>query len=157
LNLTFVKIVQIGQNQGMETLYLPSREEIHAAYVEGEEAVVDFNIGLAENWVEIMLNLLGHFGIMNAGSGGFDLGDQARLSSLARFCQMHFVSSPLCGSFDTVTDIQIMLGRDHQARWWLAIVSLRAPVGVISIPIVLLNPDPLVGQVILPIRGHRLH
>jgi transposase len=51
LNLTIVKIVQIGQNQGVETLRLPSREEIHVAYVEGEETVVALLIGLAENWV----------------------------------------------------------------------------------------------------------
>jgi len=54
LNLTIVKIVQIGQNQGMETLRLPSREEIHTAYDEGEEAVVALIIGLAENWVGII-------------------------------------------------------------------------------------------------------
>jgi transposase len=51
LNFTIVKIVQIGQNQGMERLRLPSREEIHAAYVEGEESVAALIIGLAENWV----------------------------------------------------------------------------------------------------------
>ena len=52
MNLTIVKIVQISQNQGMEPLGLPSREEIHAAYVEGEEAIVALLIGLAENWIE---------------------------------------------------------------------------------------------------------
>lgn len=51
MNLTIVKIVQIGQNQGMGTLRLPSREEIHAAYDEGEESIVALIIGLAENWV----------------------------------------------------------------------------------------------------------
>jgi len=35
----------------MEALKLPSREEIHAAYVEGEEAVVAMIASLAENWV----------------------------------------------------------------------------------------------------------
>ena len=35
----------------METLRLPSREEIHAAYVEGEEAVFALVIGQAEDWV----------------------------------------------------------------------------------------------------------
>jgi transposase len=54
LNLTIVKIVQIGQNQGMETLRLPSREEIHAAYVEGEEAVVALIFSMAENWIGII-------------------------------------------------------------------------------------------------------
>ena len=46
--------MQIGQNEGMETLRLPSREEIHAAYNEGEEAVVALIVGLAENWVGII-------------------------------------------------------------------------------------------------------
>jgi len=46
--------VQIGQNQGVETLRLPSREEIHAAYVAGEEAVVALIVGLVENWVGII-------------------------------------------------------------------------------------------------------
>ena len=54
MNFTIVKIVQIGQNQGVETLRLPSREEIHAAYEEGEEAVVALIVGLAENWVGII-------------------------------------------------------------------------------------------------------
>lgn len=35
----------------METLRLPSREEIHAAYVEGEESIVTLIMGMAENWV----------------------------------------------------------------------------------------------------------
>jgi transposase len=51
LNVTIYKIEQIGQNQGVEMLRLPSREEIHAAYVGGEEAVVALIVGLAENWV----------------------------------------------------------------------------------------------------------
>jgi transposase/uncharacterized coiled-coil protein SlyX len=54
LNFTIVKIVQICQNQGVETIHLPSREEILAAYVEGEEAVVALIVGLAENWVGII-------------------------------------------------------------------------------------------------------
>ncbi len=54
MNFTIVKIVQIGQNQGMETLRLPSREEIHAAYDEGETAVVVLIAGLTENWVGII-------------------------------------------------------------------------------------------------------
>ena len=54
MNFTIVKIVQIGQNQGMETLHLPSREEIHAAYAEGEEAVIALIAGLAENWVGVI-------------------------------------------------------------------------------------------------------
>jgi transposase len=54
LNFTIVKIVQIGQNQEVETLRIPSREEIHVAYVEGEEAVVALIVGLVENWVGII-------------------------------------------------------------------------------------------------------
>jgi hypothetical protein len=54
LNLTIYKIVQIDQNQDMEPLRLPSREEIHAAYVEGEEAVAALIAQLAENWVGII-------------------------------------------------------------------------------------------------------
>jgi len=54
LSFTIAKIVQIGQNQSVETLRLPSREEIHAAYVEGEEAVVALILGLAENWIGII-------------------------------------------------------------------------------------------------------
>lgn len=54
MNFTIVKIVQIGQNQDVEKLRLPSREEIHAAYEEGEEAVVALIVGLAENWVGII-------------------------------------------------------------------------------------------------------
>jgi len=38
----------------MEALKLPSREEIHAAYVEGEEAVVAMIANLAENWVGVI-------------------------------------------------------------------------------------------------------
>ena len=38
----------------MESLRLPSREEIHAAYVEGEEAVVALIMEMAANWVEII-------------------------------------------------------------------------------------------------------
>jgi len=51
LNFTIVKIVQNGQNQSMEALRLPSREEIHTAYEEGEEAVVAMITGFVENWV----------------------------------------------------------------------------------------------------------
>lgn len=54
MNLTIVKIVQISQNQDMEPLRLPSREEIHAAYVEGEEAIVALILGMAENWIGII-------------------------------------------------------------------------------------------------------
>ena len=38
----------------MEPLRLPSREEIHIAYVQGEEAVVALIAALAENWVSIV-------------------------------------------------------------------------------------------------------
>ncbi len=38
----------------MEPLRLPSREEIHIAYVQGEEAVVALTAGLAENWVGVV-------------------------------------------------------------------------------------------------------
>lgn len=38
----------------MEPLRLPSREEIHTAYVEGEEAVIALITGLVENWVGII-------------------------------------------------------------------------------------------------------
>lgn len=41
--------MHIGQNHYMETLRLPSREEIHEAYEEGEEAVVGLIIGLFED------------------------------------------------------------------------------------------------------------
>lgn len=54
MNLTIYKIVQIDQNQDMEPLRLPSREEIHAAYVEGKKAVAALIAQLAENWVEII-------------------------------------------------------------------------------------------------------
>jgi hypothetical protein len=54
LNFTIYKIVQIGQNKSVETLHLPSREEIHEAYVEGEEAIIALIVGLAENWVGII-------------------------------------------------------------------------------------------------------
>jgi len=53
LNFTIVKIVQLGQNHSMELLRLPSREEIHIAYEEGEEAVVALIVGLAEDWAEV--------------------------------------------------------------------------------------------------------
>jgi len=46
--------VQIGQNQGVEKLRLPSREEIHIAYVEGEKAVAGLITDLVENWVGIL-------------------------------------------------------------------------------------------------------
>lgn len=46
--------MQIGQNGGVETLRLPSREEIHTAYIEGEEAVVALIVGLVENWVGVI-------------------------------------------------------------------------------------------------------
>jgi transposase len=54
LNLTIYKIVQIDLYQDMEPLRLPSREEMHAAYVEGEEAAVALIAKLAENWVGII-------------------------------------------------------------------------------------------------------
>ena len=38
----------------MEALRLPSREEIHVAYVQGEDAVVGLLAELAENWVGIL-------------------------------------------------------------------------------------------------------
>ena len=38
----------------MEALRLPNREEIHAAYVQGEEAVVGLIAELAENWVGML-------------------------------------------------------------------------------------------------------
>lgn len=46
--------MQIEQNQDMEPLRLPSREEIHATYVEGEEAVVALIAQLVENWLGII-------------------------------------------------------------------------------------------------------
>ncbi|MCJ7712974.1 hypothetical protein MUO66_00745, partial [Candidatus Bathyarchaeota archaeon] len=54
MNLTIYKIVQIGQNQSVEMLRLPSREEIHAAYVEGKEGIIALIVGLVENWVGII-------------------------------------------------------------------------------------------------------
>ena len=54
MNFTIVKIVQIGQNHSMEPLRLPSREEIHAAYVEGEESVVALIVDMAANWGGIL-------------------------------------------------------------------------------------------------------
>ncbi|MCX6042281.1 MAG: DUF6444 domain-containing protein, partial [Caldilinea sp.] len=38
----------------MELLRLPGREEIHIAYVQGEEAVVALIAELAENWVGVV-------------------------------------------------------------------------------------------------------
>ncbi|MCX6039510.1 MAG: DUF6444 domain-containing protein, partial [Caldilinea sp.] len=38
----------------MEPLRLPGREEIHIAYVQGEEAVVALIAELAENWVGVV-------------------------------------------------------------------------------------------------------
>jgi hypothetical protein len=38
----------------MEALRLPGCEEIHIAYVQGEEAVVALIAGLAENWVSVV-------------------------------------------------------------------------------------------------------
>jgi transposase len=54
LNITIAKIVQIGQNQSVETMRLPSQEEVHAAYVEGEEAIIALILELVENWVGII-------------------------------------------------------------------------------------------------------
>ena len=38
----------------MEPLHLPSREEIHTVYVQGEDAVVALIAALAANWVDIL-------------------------------------------------------------------------------------------------------
>jgi transposase len=55
LNLTIVKIVQIGQNQNMaKALRIPSREEIDVAYEEGEEGVAALVTELVENWVGVI-------------------------------------------------------------------------------------------------------
>ena len=64
MNFTIVKIVQIGQNQGVETLRLPSREEIHAAYGEGEEAVVALIAvdDLAKNFIIVIPGANGQVG-----------------------------------------------------------------------------------------------
>lgn len=40
MNLTIVKIVQIGQNQAMEPIQFPTEDEVRAAARQGEEAVV---------------------------------------------------------------------------------------------------------------------
>jgi transposase/uncharacterized coiled-coil protein SlyX len=53
MNLTIVKIVQIGQNKEVETLRLPSVEEIDAAYEEGKSAVVALIMELAAEWVSV--------------------------------------------------------------------------------------------------------
>ena len=50
MNFNIVKIVQIGQNKGVETLRLPSLEEIDAAYEDGKAAVVALIMELAAEW-----------------------------------------------------------------------------------------------------------
>jgi hypothetical protein len=50
LNNTIVKIVQMGQNQDVETLRLPDVEEIDAAYEEGKAAVVALILEMASEW-----------------------------------------------------------------------------------------------------------
>ena len=51
MNITIVKIVQIGQNKDVDTLRLPSVEEIDAAYEDGKAAVIAIIMELAAEWV----------------------------------------------------------------------------------------------------------
>ena len=46
--------MQTGQNWSMETLKLPRQEEIHAAYLKGEAAIVALIINQATSWVEVI-------------------------------------------------------------------------------------------------------
>jgi uncharacterized coiled-coil protein SlyX len=50
LNNTIVKIVQMDQNQDLETLRLPDVEEIDAAYEEGKAAVVALILEMVSEW-----------------------------------------------------------------------------------------------------------
>ncbi|HSG43803.1 MAG TPA: IS66 family transposase [Anaerolineales bacterium] len=54
MNHTIVKIVHLSQNQVMQTLSLPTEEEIRGAAHQGEDAVVALVVGLMSNWVEAM-------------------------------------------------------------------------------------------------------
>jgi transposase len=54
LNLTIVKIVHFSQNQFMQTLSLPTEEEIRAAARQGEDAVVALVVGLMSDWVDVI-------------------------------------------------------------------------------------------------------
>lgn len=57
MNLTLVKIVQVGQNQGVEPLRLPTEEEVRAVARQGEDAVVELVFGLVKDWVGVLRQL----------------------------------------------------------------------------------------------------
>ena len=50
MNFNIAKIVQIGQNKGVEPLRLPNLEEIDTAYEDGKAAVVALLMKLAADW-----------------------------------------------------------------------------------------------------------
>ena len=59
MNINIVKIVQIGQNQGMEPLRVPTEDEVRAAARQGENAVVELVFGLVKNWMDVTRQLEG--------------------------------------------------------------------------------------------------
>jgi len=59
MNINIVKIVQIGQNWGMEPFRLPTEEEVRAAARQGEDAVVELVFGLVNDWMAILNQLEG--------------------------------------------------------------------------------------------------
>ena len=54
MNINIVKIVQIGENWGVELLRIPTEEEVRAVARQGEDAVVELVFELVNNWVRIL-------------------------------------------------------------------------------------------------------
>jgi transposase len=54
LNFTIVKIVQIGQNQVMESARIPTKEEVRIVAHQGEDAVVSWVVDLVSNWIGLL-------------------------------------------------------------------------------------------------------
>jgi glutamate dehydrogenase/leucine dehydrogenase len=54
LNFTIVKIVQIGQNQVMESARIPTEEEVRIVAHQGEDAVVSWVVDLVSNWIGLL-------------------------------------------------------------------------------------------------------